>query len=220
MVKLRLKATNDTRSKSFTKFDSSSGFSYVSLGVFTVPSTASGNWRFYLCWFWNFYYFKSIYIKMRLCQSAVFNPFNPLNAELNPICHLLALLWSATIVVVSRLRVNLSVIVLYVKNSVSLSSKCLSQHNIPTVLHVSASKALWDRLPKRVTWVGKIIIGKLGLGTRTDVGKYSSISRTIKSWNQLPAGLLSSFPCKLNTFRKRVKNVVTSKGNGVGIKCT
>ena len=32
--------------------------------------------------------------------------FNPLNAELNPICHLLALLGSATIVVVSRLRVN------------------------------------------------------------------------------------------------------------------
>jgi len=30
--------------------------------------------------------------------------FNPLNAELNPICHLLALLGGATIVVVSRLR--------------------------------------------------------------------------------------------------------------------
>ena len=32
--------------------------------------------------------------------------FNPLNAELNPICHLLALLGGATIVVVSRLRVT------------------------------------------------------------------------------------------------------------------
>ena len=32
--------------------------------------------------------------------------FNPLKAELNPICHLLALLGGATIVVVSRLRVN------------------------------------------------------------------------------------------------------------------
>jgi hypothetical protein len=31
---------------------------------------------------------------------------NPLNAELNPICHLLALLGGETIVVVSRLRVN------------------------------------------------------------------------------------------------------------------
>ena len=31
---------------------------------------------------------------------------NPLNAELSPICHLLALLEGATIVVVSRLRVN------------------------------------------------------------------------------------------------------------------
>jgi len=33
--------------------------------------------------------------------------FNPLKAELNPICHLLALLGCATIVVVSRLRVNI-----------------------------------------------------------------------------------------------------------------
>ena len=32
--------------------------------------------------------------------------FNPLNAELNPIYHLLALLGGATIVVDSRLRVN------------------------------------------------------------------------------------------------------------------
>jgi hypothetical protein len=31
---------------------------------------------------------------------------NPLNAELNPICHLLALLGGAIIVVVSRLRVK------------------------------------------------------------------------------------------------------------------
>jgi len=54
---------------------------------------------------------------------------------------------------------------------------------------------------------------------RIDVGKYSFANRTIKSWNQLPASLLASFLCKLNTFRKRVKNVVTSKGIQVGIKC-
>jgi hypothetical protein len=35
------------------------------------------------------------------------NNINPLNAELNPICHLLALLGGATIVVVSRLRVKM-----------------------------------------------------------------------------------------------------------------
>ena len=34
--------------------------------------------------------------------------FNPLNAELNPICHLLAILGGATIVVVSRLRVKVN----------------------------------------------------------------------------------------------------------------
>ena len=54
---------------------------------------------------------------------------------------------------------------------------------------------------------------------RTDVVKYSFINRTIKSWNQLPASSLASFPCKLNTFRKTVKNVVTSKGIQVGTEC-
>jgi hypothetical protein len=54
---------------------------------------------------------------------------------------------------------------------------------------------------------------------RTDVGKYSFINRTIKSWNQLPASFLASFPCKLNTFGKRVKNLVTNKGIQVGIEC-
>ena len=54
---------------------------------------------------------------------------------------------------------------------------------------------------------------------RTDVGKYSFVNRTVKSWNQLPASLLESFPCKLITFRKKVKNVVTSKGTEVGIEC-
>jgi hypothetical protein len=43
---------------------------------------------------------------------------------------------------------------------------------------------------------------------RSDVGKYSFVNRAIKNWNQLPAVLLASFPCKLSTFRKRVKKVV------------
>jgi hypothetical protein len=33
----------------------------------------------------------------------------------------------------------------------------------------------------------------------------------IKDLNSLPAGILASFPCKLNTFRKRVREAVTSK---------
>jgi hypothetical protein len=36
------------------------------------------------------------------------NRFNPLNAELNPICHLLALLGAHHILHVSRVRVNTS----------------------------------------------------------------------------------------------------------------
>jgi hypothetical protein len=41
----------------------------------------------------------------------------------------------------------------------------------------------------------------------------------IKSWKQIPAGLLASFPSKIKTFIKRVENVVTSKGVQVGIEC-
>jgi hypothetical protein len=43
-----------------------------------------------------------------MSNAAVGNTLiiNPLNAKLNPICHLLALLGGATIVVVSRLRVK------------------------------------------------------------------------------------------------------------------
>jgi hypothetical protein len=52
----------------------------------------------------------------------------------------------------------------------------------------------------------------------TDAGTYSFVNRTIKSWNQLPAGLLASFTCKRNTFRKRVKKVFTGEGIQVGIE--
>jgi hypothetical protein len=44
---------------------------------------------------------------------------------------------------------------------------------------------------------------------RTDIGKYSFVNRTIINWNQLPADILVSLPCKLNIFRKRVKKVDT-----------
>jgi hypothetical protein len=46
---------------------------------------------------------------------------------------------------------------------------------------------------------------------RTEIGKYTFVNRTIMNWNRLPADLLASFPCKLNTFRKRVKKVVTNE---------
>ena len=45
------------------------------------------------------------------------------------------------------------------------------------------------------------------------------ITQTLFHIHQSPAGLPASFPCKLNTFRKRVKNVVTSKGIEVGVEC-
>jgi len=51
-------------------------------------------------------YSNSHMLNPRMASHTIFSYFNPLNAELNPFCHLLALLGGATIVVVSRLKVN------------------------------------------------------------------------------------------------------------------
>jgi hypothetical protein len=48
----------------------------------------------------------SIYKNNTIKRNILLDAINPLNAELNPIYHLLALLGGATIVVVSRLRVK------------------------------------------------------------------------------------------------------------------
>jgi hypothetical protein len=52
-----------------------------------------------------------------------------------------------------------------------------------------------------------------GRTQRKDIGKYSFVHRTIKLWNQPPAEVLQTFPCKPHSFRKRVRSVFVSKGN-------
>jgi hypothetical protein len=49
---------------------------------------------------------QNTYLNIIIYSQTFLCYFNPLNAELNPICHLLALLGGATIVVISRLRVK------------------------------------------------------------------------------------------------------------------
>ena len=43
---------------------------------------------------------------------------------------------------------------------------------------------------------------------KTDKGKYSFVNRTIQQWNQLTAEVLGILPCKLITFKKRVRKVI------------
>jgi len=47
-----------------------------------------------------------MYIGLHVKYTLFFSDINPLNAELNPICHLLALLGTNHILHVSRIRVN------------------------------------------------------------------------------------------------------------------
>jgi hypothetical protein len=44
-----------------------------------------------------------------------------------------------------------------------------------------------------------------------DISKYSFLKRTFKLWNQPPAGVLVTSPCKSHTFRKRVGKVIVSE---------
>jgi len=71
------------------------------------------------------------YMLYHLGYKNTLGMFNPLNAELNPICHLLALLGGTTIVVDSRLRVNIycfptATVVARSRLHVSLYVHCLS----------------------------------------------------------------------------------------------
>ena len=56
--------------------------------------------------------FKCIYVHV-LVPLLYMHQFNPLNAELNPICHLLALLGAHPILHISRIRVNVDTTVQY-----------------------------------------------------------------------------------------------------------
>jgi hypothetical protein len=49
------------------------------------------------------------------------------------------------------------------------------------------------------------MIGKLGAESERQIGKYSSVNRTIQLWNKLPANALGTLPCKPSNFRKRVR---------------
>jgi hypothetical protein len=63
---------------------------------------------------------------------------NPLNAELNPICHLLALLGGATIVVVSRIRVKI------ILNNILTRQEMYVKRNIESrsCIHCHGGKAI------------------------------------------------------------------------------
>jgi hypothetical protein len=46
---------------------------------------------------------------------------------------------------------------------------------------------------------------------RMDIEKYSFVNRIIKVWNQLPAEMLGTFPCKPSTFRNRVRKAIINR---------
>ena len=62
----------------------------------------------------------------------------------------------------------------------------------------------WPHYLSRVDHERKI----RGRRQRTDIGKYSFVNRTIQHWNQLPAEVIGTLPCKPITFKKRVRKVI------------
>jgi len=54
---------------------------------------------------------------------------------------------------------------------------------------------------------------KLGIGSKEWMsGSVPFLNRSIKNWNQLPAEVLRTFPCKPKIFRNRVRKAII---NGV-----
>jgi hypothetical protein len=49
---------------------------------------------------------------------------------------------------------------------------------------------------------------------RTNIGKFSFVNRAIGDWNQLPAQVVETLPCKSTTFRKRLRKVITEWHQG------
>jgi hypothetical protein len=43
---------------------------------------------------------------------------------------------------------------------------------------------------------------------RADIEKYSFLNRTIQDWNQLPAEVLGTLPCKIKALKKRVRKAI------------
>ena len=70
------------------------------------PKCVKGGLEYWWCCCCGFCLHSTCIIHATRRGSKQETQINPLNAELNTICHLLALLGGATIVVVSRLRVN------------------------------------------------------------------------------------------------------------------
>ena len=55
---------------------------------------------------------------------------------------------------------------------------------------------------------------KSGTGSKEWIsgsGKYSFVNKTIKTWNQLPAEALGTFPCKIKIFRNTVRKVIIKR---------
>jgi hypothetical protein len=69
-------------------------------------------------------------------------------------------------------------------------------------------KAIGDRL-QRTCYLSRVDLDRKIRSRKqsTDIGKYSSVNRTIQLWNQVPADALGTLPYKSSNFRKRVRKV-------------
>ena len=72
-----------------------------------------------------------------------------------------------------------------------------------------AWKAIGDRL-QRPHYLSRVVHERkiMSRRQRTDIGKYSFVNMTIQDWNQLPAEVLGTLPCKINTLKKRIRKAI------------
>ena len=101
---------------------------------------------------------------------------NPLNAELNPICHLLALLGGATIVVISRLRVKLWQSVWYwISSWYSQMYRAKDKFTSFTLLNKSIGHSILQPVTNRWFMINVVIIDSINFTTRVIISKVLQI---------------------------------------------
>ena len=150
-----------------------------------------------------------------IVKVETYRSINPLNAELNPICHLLTLLGGATIVVVSRLRVNQHAkvtckFVLYFTHDTAQS--CVQATGVEAAGEQASRPALRPGQPfiQWIPWVLSLGFKRPGSCTDSSPIFCEEVRNALHSFNDLTSNRL--IKCSKNVSWFCRSNVGWSKG--------
>jgi hypothetical protein len=87
--------------------------------------------------------------------------------------------------------------------------------NVHPLQRAHSGRRAWEAMEGGLLYTcclsGALLVGRLALGNRTNVGKYSSLNRTIRHWNLLAAGVLACAPVSWKLLGRLSRNFFTSR---------